>query len=91
MAGAFGLSWPGLMRLEGIERMNKYGPTRGELQFRIVVSILGLCLMGFALWYRGVPDGPALVEVVGLASVFFGGTLILSVRRLIKVSTSEPQ
>jgi hypothetical protein len=65
--------------------MNKFGPTRGELQFRIVVSIFGLCLMVFAIWYRGLPEGPALVEVVGLASVFFGGTLILSVRRLIQM------
>jgi hypothetical protein len=66
--------------------MNKYGPTRAELKFRIVVSILGLAFMGFAVWYRGVPDGPALVEVVGLAGVFFGGTLILSLRRLIQMN-----
>jgi xanthosine utilization system XapX-like protein len=65
--------------------MNKYGPTRGELKFRIVVSMLGLAFMGFAVWYRGIPDGPALVEVVGLAGVFFGGTLVLSVRRLMKM------
>ena len=65
--------------------MTKYGPTRGELKFRIIVSILGLALMVFALWYRGIPRGPALVEVVGLATVFFGGTLILSVRRMMKM------
>ena len=65
--------------------MNKYGPTRAELKFRIVVSIFGLGFMLFAIWYRGIPDGPALVEVVGLASVFFGGPLILSVRRLIQM------
>ncbi len=63
--------------------MNKYGPTRGELTLRIVVSILGLGFMGAAIWVRGIPEGPALVEVVGLAGVFFGGTLVLSVRRLI--------
>ena len=65
--------------------MNKFGPTRGELRFRIVVSILGLAFMGCAVWYRGLPQGPALVEVVGLASVFFGGTLVLSLRRLMKM------
>lgn len=63
--------------------MHKYGPTRGELQFRIAVSILGLAFMGAGVWYRGIPQGPALVEVVGLGTVFFGGTLVLSVRRLI--------
>jgi hypothetical protein len=70
----------------GRRLMNKFGPTRGELKFRIVVSILGLAFMGFAIWHRGIPDGPALVEVVGLAGVFFGGTLVLSVRRLIQVN-----
>lgn len=50
------------------------------------MSILGLAFMGFAVWYRGIPDGPALVEVVGLAGVFFGGTLVLSVRRLIQMN-----
>lgn len=62
--------------------MNKFGPTVGELRFRIAVSLAGLALLGFAVWYRGIPEGPALVEVVGLGAVFFGGTLILSVRRL---------
>jgi hypothetical protein len=66
--------------------MNKYGPTRGELIFRIVVSVLGLAFTGFAVWYRGIPQGPALVEVVGLASVLFGGTLVFSLRRLMMMS-----
>ncbi|MDG1280504.1 MAG: hypothetical protein P8O10_04290 [Pseudorhodobacter sp.] len=54
----------------------KFGPSRGELWFRLVFSVLGLAMMGFALWYRGVPEGPALFEVVGLAGAFFGGTAI---------------
>jgi xanthosine utilization system XapX-like protein len=33
---------------------------------------------------RGVPQGPAIVEVVGLAGVMFGGSLALSVWKLIK-------
>ncbi len=36
----------------------KFGPTRGELKFRAVVSVLGLGLMVFAMWYRGIPSGP---------------------------------
>ncbi len=55
---------------------SKFGPSRGELWFRLVFSVLGLAMMGFALWYRGVPEGPALFEVVGLAGAFFGGTAI---------------
>lgn len=64
--------------------MNKYGPTRNELWFRVAVSILGLGLLAYAVWLRGLPDGPALVEVVGLGALFFGGTLVLSVRRLMR-------
>lgn len=64
---------------------SKYGPSRGELKFRIAISVAGLALMGAAIGTRGVPSGPALFEVVGLATVFFGGTLVLSVRRLIQM------
>jgi hypothetical protein len=78
-----------MQRDKAMAELSKYGPTRGELQFRIAVAILGLGFMGFALWMRGVPSGPALVEVVGLATVFFGGTLILSVRRLIRLNGSQ--
>lgn len=61
-----------------------FGPSRGELVFRSVVSVFGLAFLGVVLWWRGVPDGPALIEVVGVTVVFFGGTLALSVWRLIK-------
>jgi hypothetical protein len=62
----------------------KFGPTRGELIFRAVFSVGGLGLMGFALWFRGIPDGPALVEVVGLASLMFGGSLLHALWKLWK-------
>jgi xanthosine utilization system XapX-like protein len=61
---------------------NRFGPSRGELKFRLAVSILGLALMGFALTHRGLPSGPAIVEVVGMAGLFFGGTAIWTIRRL---------
>jgi hypothetical protein len=54
----------------------KFGPSRAELWFRLAFSVVGLGMMGFALWYRGIPEGPALFEVVGLAGAFFGGTAI---------------
>jgi xanthosine utilization system XapX-like protein len=62
----------------------KYGPSRGELTFRAAFSAAGLGLLGVALMLRGVPQGPAIVEVVGLAGVMFGGSLALSVWKLIK-------
>ncbi|MFN3825028.1 MAG: hypothetical protein ACK4GW_06355 [Pseudorhodobacter sp.] len=59
-----------------------FAPTRGELWFRLVFSLFGLGLLMFALWYRGIPQGPALIEVVGVASLFFGGSAMLTARRL---------
>jgi xanthosine utilization system XapX-like protein len=60
----------------------KYGPSRGELKFRLAASLAGLALMIVALVYRGLPAGPALVEVMGIAGLFFGGTAIWSGWRL---------
>jgi xanthosine utilization system XapX-like protein len=62
----------------------RFGPTRGELWFWLWVSIGGLCLMVFALAYRGVPSGPALAEVIGLAGLVFGYLGLRSVKRLIR-------
>jgi xanthosine utilization system XapX-like protein len=64
--------------------MKKFGPTRGELVFRLAFSVAGLALLGVALALHGLPEGPALIEVVGLAGVFFGGTVILSLRALLR-------
>ena len=64
--------------------MSRFGPSRGELKFRLVVSLGGLALMAVALFWRGLPTGPALVEVVGMAGLFFGGTAIWSARQLWK-------
>ena len=64
--------------------MFKYGPTRGELWFRLVVSVLGLAFLAAAISLRGLPDGPALVEVVGVALALFGGTAVWTIKRLIR-------
>jgi hypothetical protein len=62
----------------------KFGPSRGELWVRLWVGIGGLCLLAVALWVRGIPSGPALVEVVGLAGLVFGGTVLWAGWRLWK-------
>ena len=67
----------------------KYGPTRGELKFRLLASLGGFALMLFALFYRGIPTGPAVVEVVGVAGLFFGGTAIWAARQLMKRDMDE--
>ena len=67
-----------------VEDPYRFGPTRGELWFWLWVSAGGLAFVGVALWLRGIPDGPALVEVVGLAGVVFGYLSGRSVKRLIR-------
>ena len=57
---------------------NKFGPTRGELWFRMAVGVGGLGFLAYALSVRGMPSGPALFEVLGIGGVFFGGTIGLS-------------
>jgi hypothetical protein len=61
----------------------KFGPSRGELWFRLAVSVFGLGLMIAAVTLRDI-RGIAWVEVVGLASVFFGGTAVWAVVKLIR-------
>ena len=62
----------------------RFGPTRGELWFWLWVALGGIVLMGFALIYRGLPKGPALAEVVGIAGLVFGYLGLRSVKRLIR-------
>lgn len=64
--------------------MKKFGPSRGELIFRLCFSLAGLALLAVALALRGLPEGPGLIEVVGLAGTFFGGTAVLSIRALLR-------
>lgn len=58
------------------------GPTRNELWFRLGFSLFGLILLGITIAVRGIANSAALVEVVGIAGAFFGGTAIWSARRL---------
>ena len=60
------------------------GPTRGELIFRLCFSLAGLALLVVAVTVRGIPSGPALFEVIGVAGAFFGGTAIWTILKLRK-------
>lgn len=64
--------------------MSKYGPTRSELKFRLWVSLAGLLLLVGALVFRGLPLSIAMVEVVGIAIAFFGGTFLWTLVKLRK-------
>ncbi|OSQ53137.1 hypothetical protein [Marivita geojedonensis] len=58
------------------------GPTRNELLFRLIFSLGGLALLAVAVMVRGISNSAALVEVVGIAGVFFGGTAIWAAVKL---------
>lgn len=58
------------------------GPTRNELWFRLVFSLAGLALLIVVVLTRGISNAAALVEVVGIAGLFFGGTAIWSALKL---------
>lgn len=75
-------TWIG--RFAGWNMAKRFGPSRGELIFRSVVSVFGLAFLGLAIFLRGVPEGPGLVEVLGVGLALFGGTLVLSPWKLIR-------
>ncbi|SLN16423.1 hypothetical protein ROJ8625_00549 [Roseivivax jejudonensis] len=58
------------------------GPSRGELVFRLAFSLGGLALVAAVVAVRGVANSAALVEVIGIAGVFFGATALWSAWRL---------
>ncbi|MFZ5964082.1 hypothetical protein ACOXXX_14115 [Thalassococcus sp. BH17M4-6] len=53
-----------------------HDPQRGELWFRFCFSLAGLALVVAAVIIRGIPQGPALFEVIGIAGLFFGGSAV---------------
>lgn len=64
--------------------MNKFGPTRSDLMFRLAFSVIGLALTAGALLYRGLPSGPGGWEAIGIATLFFGGTFLWTAIKLIR-------
>lgn len=62
----------------------KFGPTRGELKFRLFAGLAGIGLLIGVLVYMGIPKGPALVELFGFGGLFFAGTAAWSAWKLIK-------
>jgi hypothetical protein len=70
------------MFLQSKEERRVTGPTKNELWFRLLFSLGGLALLIVAVMVRGISNSAALVEVVGIAGAFFGGTAIWSALKL---------
>lgn len=60
----------------------RYGPSRGELLFRLAFSLAGLAFLAGAVALRGLPSGPAFVEIGLLGGGFFAGTAVWTLLRL---------
>lgn len=52
--------------------------------FRFWFSLVGIFLLTGALIFRGIPQGPAGWEAIGLATLFFGGTFVWTLRKLLR-------
>lgn len=60
----------------------RHAPSRTELWTRVAISVVGLLLLTAALMAHGIANAPALVEVVAVAGVFFGISLVRALRAL---------
>ena len=60
--------------------MSRFGPTRGELWFRLAFSLCGLGAIAAALLLRG--PSPAWIEIAGVGGAFFGGTALWTIWKL---------
>jgi hypothetical protein len=67
----------------------KFDPSKSELKFRLAFGLAGLGLLLAAVAIRGIPQGPAMFETIGVAGTFFGGTAVWTVRKLIKGEYSD--
>lgn len=63
--------------------MAKFGPSRGELHLRLALSGAGLA--GLALAYgTGALSGWGSIEIGVIAGGFFGGSVLWTLRRLLR-------
>lgn len=68
---------------------NKFGPTRADLRIRLWISVFGMLMTGGLVAYRGLPSGPGGWEALGIATVFFGGSALWTVRKLVRNDVSD--
>ncbi len=69
--------------------MAKFGPTKGELKVRLIICMLGLGMIVTALVRNGIPEGPALFEMIGVGGLFFGLSAVWVLRKLIRKDYSD--
>ena len=55
-----------------------------ELIVRLIISFIGMILVGIFVWSHGLSMHIASFEVFIIAFIFFGVTIILAIRKLLK-------
>lgn len=62
--------------------MTHFGPTRAEMKFRLVFSVLALLMIVLAVSLRGLPVESTNLSLLLLVSIFLGGSAGVSFVRL---------
>lgn len=65
-------------------RMSKFGPSRGELKFRLCMGLLICGLLVAAVFEKGMPTGLVGVELFVIAGAFGVGSVVWSLWKLRK-------
>lgn len=63
--------------------MNRFGPSRGELKLRLVLSLAGLAFLVGGFLRTGI-FGIASLEIAIIGGAFFGGSALWSAWKLWK-------
>ncbi len=59
-------------------------PSHGESKIRLAISAVGLGLLVGVVIVQGWPEGPGLIEVFGVAGLFFGASAVMAIRGLLR-------
>lgn len=70
--------------MEQEKTRRKFGPSRGELLFRLIAGVLGLVLVAGASLYLRATSQAHLGELLVFGLAFFGGTAIWAGWKLIR-------
>ena len=62
--------------------MNHFGPTRGEILFRLTVSLLALVMLAVAVSLRGIPGDTTIAQALGLAAIFLASSTYWNLRAM---------
>ena len=69
--------------------MNHFDPDRGELKFRLTVSVVGFLLLVLGVALRGMPGEPVNAQIVAITGAFLAASAGVTLWRMRRVSDDE--